>query len=115
MSDKKVTLATFLGGPDGGQLEIDGEFLQKGVQREVTAKLAKRLEDRRDVEVIRVAEGSAEDVRAPEPVVPVQPEEEPAEEPEPEPEASDEEAAAEEPNQNDQPDETPHDTPGEKE
>lgn len=62
MSEKKVTLARYFGGTD--QLEIDGHLLVRGQQYEVNARLAKRLEERRDVEVLKgVTPGSSEDQR----------------------------------------------------
>lgn len=69
MSDRsKVTLAVFNGGTD--LLEVDGEVFERGVQRQVSPKLARRLEDRADCEVITTTPGSADDVRPPAPVEP---------------------------------------------
>ncbi len=62
MSDRKVILAAF-NSAEGTQLEVDGHFLEAGKQYEVTAKLARRLEDRADCTVIRTAPGGEGDER----------------------------------------------------
>lgn len=76
-TDKKVTLATWLGG--SAEHIIDGETLVYGVQREVPAGLAKRLEREYPAQavVVHTTEGSKLDERTPDYVVPPQPDEEP--------------------------------------
>lgn len=119
MSDSKVTLATWVGGAD--VFIIDGQEFQRGVQREVTAAVAKRLEAEFPAQavVVRTTAGSKDDERVPEYVVPPQPEEEPVEAdwPAAEPtEDAEEEPAVLASSELDQHDETPHDdTPKDKE
>jgi hypothetical protein len=77
MSDKKVILATWIGGSQ--EHTIDGVTLVQGEQQQVTAATAKRLESEfpSQAVVVHTAEGSKDDVRVPAYVVPAQPEEAP--------------------------------------
>lgn len=75
MSDKKVILATWIGG--AAEVRIDGITLIKDEQQKVPAATAKRLETEFPSQcvVVHTTEGSADDVRKPPYVVPVQPDE----------------------------------------
>jgi hypothetical protein len=67
MSEKqKVILATWYGGTDF--LDVDGNIFERGQQYEVSKKLAHRLKDVPNVEVITTNAGSELDVRPVEPV-----------------------------------------------
>lgn len=75
MSDKKqVHLATWIG---PGTFTAWEETFESGVQRQVSAEFAKKMKGWPNLEVIYVEEGSKEDVRVEEYVVPPQ-EDEPA-------------------------------------
>lgn len=73
----KVILATWIGG--SAEHTIDNVTLKQGVQQQVTAATAKRLEHEFPAQavVVHTTEGSKEDVRVPEYVVPPQAEEAP--------------------------------------
>lgn len=75
MSDKRVILATWVGG--SAEHTIDGVTLVQGEQQQVTAATAKRLEAEfpAQVVVVHTTEGSKDDVRVAPYVVPVQPDE----------------------------------------
>lgn len=79
MTDKKVILATWVGG--SAEHTIDGVTLVQGEQQQVTAATAKRLEREfpSQAVVVHTTEGSKDDVRVAPYVVPVQPDEPDAE------------------------------------
>lgn len=116
MSDKRVILATWVGG--SGEHTIDGVTLVKGVQQQVTAATAKRLENEFPAQavVVHTTEGAKDDVRVAPVVVPVQPDEPDAPvefEPAPDPDAL--ASPLREIDQHDQLDSTPLDNPEVKE
>lgn len=72
MSDKKVILATWIGG--SAEHTIDDVTLVQGEQQQVSASTAKRLEKEfpSQAVVVHTTEGSKDDERVPAYVVPVQ-------------------------------------------
>jgi hypothetical protein len=117
MSDKKVILATWVGG--SAELIIDGVTLPRGAQQLVSAATAKRLEKeyRAQAVIVHTTEGSKDDVRVEPFVVPVQPDDPDAEvvvyEPAPDPDQL--ASPLREIDQPDQLDSTPLDNPEVKE
>lgn len=72
----KVYLATWHGG--SGIFLAHGEEFKLGIQRRITAELASKMKGYNGLDIVHTEEGSDEDVRVPEYVVPVQPDDEPS-------------------------------------